>query len=40
LKDSTMRALMVTAFLIGLGSVAAYRLAAKRRQFDRQIGQA
>jgi hypothetical protein len=36
-----MRALMVTAFLVGLGSFVAYRLGiAKRRQLDRQIGPA
>jgi hypothetical protein len=36
-----MRALAIAAFLIGLGSFAAYRLgAAKRRQLDRQLGRA
>ena len=33
-----MRGLMITAFLLGLGSFTAYRLAvAKRRQLDRQL---
>jgi hypothetical protein len=36
-----MRTLMITAFLLGIGSFAAYRLgAAKRRQLDRQLGHA
>jgi hypothetical protein len=36
-----MRALMITAFLLGLGSFAAYRLGvAKRRQLDRQLTRA
>jgi hypothetical protein len=33
-----MRALMITAFLLGLGSFAAYRFGvAKRRQLDWQL---
>jgi hypothetical protein len=36
-----MRALMFTAFLLGLGSFAAYRLGvAKQRQLDRQLTRA